>query len=301
MRRLLLVLILLLCGRAQAAVTFGSDWASTGSGVTDSITVTATLGSTGANSILFVLLQAESNYSTPSVDYNGTAMTSLGGKVTYSGSVTVYRELFYLNANLTSGQNIHVFSGSPTTLGQSNSKAWHINYFTYGGVSGIGTSSVNATNGATSSSGSPVSVAFNFTPTFASSKMIHLLNVQASNTCGSTYASVFGTVRQNLSWTTMGALATSEGMADYAPGSTTLYSLSQSWNPNYCGESAYGRGVELVDAGGGGGTATFAPTISPSNTPTATPTVSPTNTAVPPATATPNQYSAQTRRRRRTL
>lgn len=251
MKSLLLAALLLIAAHTRAAITYGSDYTSTGSITTDSITQTATLGSTGANSILFVVVEAESDYTTPlTVDYNGTALTSLGGKVTYSGSVTVYRQVWYLNANLTSGQNIHVFSILPLTLGQVGSKAWHIRYWTYGGVSGLGTTSVNATNFSTSSSGSPVSVAFNFTPTSASSTILHLLPTQASNTCGSTYATTLGTVRQTMTWTTTGAIQHSLPFADYAPGSTSLYSLSQSWNPNFCSETAYGWGIELLDAGG---------------------------------------------------
>jgi hypothetical protein len=249
MKTIILALSLFLTGRASAAITFGSDWATTtGANVADSLTQTATLGSTGANSILFVILEAESNYSTPVVDYNGAALTSLGGKVTYSGSVTIYRQLFYRNANLTSGQNIHVFSGTPTTLGQTNSKAWHISYWTYSEVSGIGTTSVGAANTATSASGSPVSVSFNFTPSNSSSTMIHLLPIQASNTCGSTYASTFGTVRKAIAFTTFGAVSAALPFADYAPGSASLYSLSQRWNPNFCSESAYGWGVEMLQS-----------------------------------------------------
>jgi hypothetical protein len=255
-KRILLALLVLLSAKSWAAITYGSDMASTtGTNVADSLTQTATLGSTGANSILFVEVIAESDYSTPiAVDYNGVALTSISGKLTYSGSATVYRELFYLNANLTSGQNIHVFSGTPTTLGQTFSKAWFIRYWTYGNVNGLGTTAVGNTNFASSASGSPVSVAFNFTPTSASSTIMQTLVVQASNTCGNTYAAVNGTIRAALSWTTFGVASSSSGLSDYAPGSTSLYSLSQSWNPQLCTETGYGWGVELLDAGGAGPT-----------------------------------------------
>lgn len=251
MYKLILVLFLALSsGRAWGAITWGADFFSGGSVTSDSQTVTASIGSTGANSMLVVLIHANSNYSTPiAVDYGGNSLTSLGGKVTYSGSVTIYREVFYIIGNLTNGQNIHVFSGSPTTLGQTGATAWNIDYFTYGGVQSIGTTSVNATNFATSSSGSPVSVAFNFTPSASNSTILQLLQIQASNTCGSTYATVNGTVRQAINWTVIGPSAEATGLSDYAPGSTSTYSLSQSWNPNFCTQSAYGWGIEIIPTG----------------------------------------------------
>jgi hypothetical protein len=208
------------------------------------VTTTATLGSTGANSILFVLVEAESNYSTPiDVDYNGTALASLGGKVEYTATSTIYRELFYLNANLTSGQDIHVFSGTPTTLGQTGSKAWAVSYWTYSGVSSIGATSVNNTNFVTSSSGSAVTVAFNFTPTVSSSTILQIL--AGVGQCRNGYAVASGTVRQAIAQTSLGALTAWVAFSDYKPGSTSQYSLSQDFNPQFCANSAYGWGVEL--------------------------------------------------------
>lgn len=288
MRAFLLALLLLASG-ARGAITYGSDYVGTASVNTDSVTVTATLGSTGANSILFVAVMAESNYSPITVDYNGATLTSLGGKIAYTASATVYREVFYLIGNLTSGQNIHVFSGSPTTLGQLGATFWNIDYWTYGGVSSIGTTSVNATNFTTTSSGSPVSVAFNFTPSSSTSTILQLLANQATNTCGSSYTTANGTVRRGITWSTIGSKSESLALSDYAPGSTSTYSLSQSWNQNFCTGSAYGWGIELLQSGGGS-TPTFTPTSTPSATPTWTPTRTPTWTP----TATPTHTRTAT-------
>jgi hypothetical protein len=228
-------------------ITFGGDFSSTAAITLDSLTQTATLGSTGANSILFVVIEAEGDYSAVSVDYNGAAMTSLGGKITYSGTATIYREFWYLNGNLSSGQDIHVFSGSPTTLGQAGSRAWHVYYFTYGGVGGLGTTSVNATNFLTSNSGSAVSVAFNFTPSSTTSSIVQMLSLNAQNAaCALNYSPANGTPRQSLASVTLGAVGAEIAFSDYAPGSTSQFSLSQDFTPNFCNYTGYGWGIELL-------------------------------------------------------
>jgi hypothetical protein len=263
MIRLVLALLLaMISAPAGAAITYGSDYVSTGGITSSSLTVTsATLGSTGADSILFVEVESGANYNTPiAVDYNGVALTTIGGKITYSGSGTIYREFFYLNANLTSGQNIHVFSATTgTDLGNGGGNTWHIRYWTYGGVNGLGTTSVSNSNFTTSASGSPVATAFNFTPSSASSTIMQMLVMQG-NTCITGYSPAFGTTRFADYPIFYGSGAAGLAMSDYAPGSTSLYSLSQSWNPNFCGQTSYGQGIELLDAGGG-------PTPTPSGPP----------------------------------
>jgi len=269
--RMLLLALLLLVGRAQAAITYGSDYVSTAQSQLDSLTQTATLGSTGANSILFVVITSEYDFDTPSVNYNGVAMTQLLPRSTFSGSATYYRQTFYINANLTSGQNITVFSGSPRKLnGSTSDKAWHIRYFTYGGVNGIGTKDVTALWFTTSTSGSAVNTALSFPALSAStSSVVRLLVVQSGGRCANTYTTDFGTVRSGLTanagappqYETIGAWSEAIAIADYAPGSTSSVTINQGWNPQFCTASGYGWGIELLDAGGG-----------PTPTPTATPT-----------------------------
>lgn len=257
MRWLILAILLALRPSLKAAIIYGADYTSTAGITTASLTQTATLGSTGANSILFVEVESGANYNTPiSLDYNGVALTSIGGKVTYSGSGTIYREFFYLNANLTSGQNIHVFSATTgTNLSNGGANTWHIRYWTYGGVSGIGTTSINATNFTTSASGSPVSTAFNFTPSSATSTILQMLVIQG-NTCANTYSPTNGTTRFTGYPVYYGSGAVGLAASDYAPGSTATYSLAQSWTPQYCSQTSYGLGVELLPVGGGGGSGT---------------------------------------------
>lgn len=232
------------------AITYGSDFATSASLTSDGSTPTLTLGSTGANSILFVLIEANSNYSTPlTITYNGVALTSLGGKVTYTGTGTAYKELWYLIGNLTSGQTLSISSGSPTTLGQTGSQAWSYRTWTYGGVSSIGTTSIDATNFTTNGAGSPVSVAFNFTPSSATSSILQILQGNSVSTTTSTYASTFGTMRRDIVAIQNAANGVWIGFSDYAPGSTSLYSLSQSFNPNFTSATGWGWGVELLPAG----------------------------------------------------
>ena len=234
------------------AITYGSDFSTSASSTSDSATPTLTLGSTGANTILFVLIEANSNYSTPlTVTYNSVALTSLG-KVTYTGTGTVYKELWYLVGNLTSGQTLSISSGSPTTLGQTGATAWSYRYWTYGGVSSLGTTKINATDFATSSGGTPTTVAFNFTPSSASSSIMQLLAGNSVSTTTSTYATVNGTVRRDIVAVQNAANGVWIGFSDYAPGSTSTYSVSQSFNANFTSATGWGWAVEMLAFGAGG-------------------------------------------------
>jgi hypothetical protein len=168
--------------------------------------------------------------------------------VTYTGTGTTYKELWYLIGNLTSGQTLSINSGSPTTLGQTGSQAWSYRIWTYGGVSSIGTNAINATNFTTSSAGTPVSVAFNFTPSSAASSILQILQGNATSTTTSSYSSTFGTMRRDIVAIQNAANGVWIGFSDYAPGSTSLYSLSQSFNPNFTSTTGWGWGVELLPA-----------------------------------------------------
>jgi hypothetical protein len=232
------------------AITYGSDFATAANLTADSATAALTLGSVGANSVLFVDIEAESNYSTPlTVTYNGVALTSLG-KNTYTGSGTANKELWYLVGNLTSGQNLFINSTTPTTLGQLSSKVWRYRTWTYGGVSAIGAATADATTFTTSATGSPATVAYNFTPTVSTSTIMQLLAGNSISTTTSSYATVNGTVRQAIATSVMGAVSTWFAFSDYAPGSTSLYSLSQSFNANFTSATGWGWGVELKPVGG---------------------------------------------------
>ena len=262
-----LALLLSLACTVNAAPTYGGDATLSAATTGASISSALTLGASGSGSVLIVIINAQTNFSAPTITYNGVAMTSMGAVVQYSGTTTVYRQVYYAK-NPASGQTLAIASGAPTSLNNGGATAWEYMWFTYSGVDStapIGTTDIGSGHVSTSGSGSPVNLAFNFTPSTSTSTIVHMGMVQG-NTCANTYSSTGATTRRSFQNQSMGSAATGWAFSDYAPGSASLYSLSQNWTPGSCGESFYGWGIEL---------------LAPAATSTPTPTLTPTPTQTP--------------------
>ncbi len=266
-KALLLLGLFLLATPSYAAFTFG-NFVRSASFTSDQETPTITLTEDGTDSILIVVLIVQADYSGVTVEYNGNAMTSLGGKINYTGTQTMRREVFWIT-DQTSGNTLDIDStGETTTLGSGGGMSWRYEFFTYGGVDGttpIGETSINATNFTTSNSGSPVTTSFSFNPDVSNSRIVQIMQIQGS-TCAINYNGDNGTDRKEMECGTMGGTQNCVGLSDYEPGSGSPYTLGQTWTPNFCSNTGYGWGIELLSA--------VPPT--PTNTPTITPTPIPT-------------------------
>jgi hypothetical protein len=234
------------------AITYGSDYAVSSSSTSNTRTDALTLGSTGSGAILFVVIEQTTNaWSEPiTIQYNGVDLTPLTTLQSYSGSNSAtHSRVYYLNNSLTSGQNLFINSSATTGLGINGSVSWRYKYFTYGGVAGgLGTVKINTTDFTTSSGGTPATVAFNFTPSSATSTILQMLPGFSISTTTTTYGSTTGTTRQNISPSSFGSNASWLAFSDYAPGSTSTYSISQSFNPNFTSATGYGWAVELLQS-----------------------------------------------------
>ena len=270
----LLPLLALAGGLRAAAPVWGGELPALPASTTGpSISSTLTLGASGANSILIVIIDAATNFSAPVISYNGLSMTALAAVVSYAGSQQVYRQIFYITHPV-SGQTLSIANGAPTTLNNGGGTAWQYQWFTYAAINEtapFGTLSVNATNLQTSAINGTVTVSFNFTPSSAGSTIVQMARFQG-NTCNSAYAAANGTVRRSIQQQFAGGNAMGWAFSDYAPGSTSTYSLSQSWNPSSCGQTMYGWGIELMPVATNTPTATTTPTASATRTITPYPT-----------------------------
>lgn len=267
-----------LAGLARAAVPVwgGELVALPASSSANSASATLTLGASGANSLLIVVIDAVTNFSAPVISYNGLSMTALGATVAFG---TIFRRVYYITHPV-SGQTLSIANGAPTTLNTGGSVSWQYQWLTYSGVSELapfGTTDISAGHSQISSSGSPVSVAFSFTPSSAGSTILQMGRIQGS-TCSTSYASVNGTVRRSIQQQNFGGAAAGWAFSDYAPGSTSAFSLSQSWNPAFCSSTFYAWGIELLPVG---------PAPTATSTVTLTVTPSPSSTPTPSMTATP--------------
>ena len=267
LRGLLAFVCLALSAQALAVPTYGGDATVSASGSGASISTSLTLGASGSGSVLIVIIDAQTNFSAPVISYNGVAMTSMGAVVQYSGSTTVYRQVYYAK-NPVSGQTLSIANGAPTTLNNGGANAWQYEWFTYSGVdpaTPIGSTDIGNSHNQTSSSGSAQNVNFSFTPSNAGSTVLHMAHIQG-NTCANSLSSTGATVRRAIQNQSMGSAGTGWGFSDRAPGSTSAYSVSQGWTPGSCSETFYGWAIELLPP-----LATNTPTQTPSNTPTQTP------------------------------
>jgi len=268
---IILFAVLVLAGFSAAANPgYDSDFTSSAALTANSATSTLTFGtSAGGCYVLFVEIESSGNFwqtTAGTITYGGTAMTNIGGIITYNTTQTVYRALYYI-ANPSSGGALSI-SGGTTALGGASS--WRYRWWTYSNAactSPIGTTSVNATNYSTGSSNQAITVAFNFTPTSTTSTIMQMLLMQGTLTSSINYGAAKGTVRVTANQATLGSVAPGFDMSDYSPGATSAYSLSQNFNPDYTTETGYGWGVEVLGI-----------ILTPTNTPTSTPVISPTIT-----------------------
>jgi len=272
-------------GRLDAAITYGGDSTivNMGNGSTGA-TSTLTLGSSGANAILIVILEAGGNFTggSPAVSYNAVGLTPIGA-VFAVGSA--YYQVYY-TTNLTSGKTLSITSSGGSSLDGNGGWGWSYNWFTYNGVSAsspIGTTALGSTHSATGSSNATVTASFSFTPSVSNSTIVQY-SVMFGNTCWNTYGTGFGTVRGSTSFYDDG-MAVGYGLSDYTPGSSSAYTLSQSFIPQYCSETIYAWGIELLPAVANSPTIT--PTFSVSPTFTTSPTPSNTLTATNTFTFSP--------------
>ena len=248
--------------------------------------------SAGGSYVLFVLIDSSGTFTAPTITYNGVAMTSLGGIITYGAA---RRSLYYAVAPV-SGKPLTIISGT-TPLGGSSS--WDYRWWTYSNTDAttpLGTTSVNAANFVSGSGATPATVAFNFTPSNANSTILQFLGI-VSNTGAPTYTTAHGTIRVPAAMQGVGSTQTGWAFSDYAPGNTTQYSLSQAYNPNNNGGTAYGWGIEILPKNcpcfdSAWNTCTF--TNTPTNTATNTATNTSTSTATKTATNTPTDSPTST-------
>ena len=99
-----------------AAPVWGGETPALPASLSSSTTAaTLTLGASGANSILFVTIDAPVNFSAPTISYNNLSMTPLGPVVSYNGSATIFRQVYYIT-NPVSAKTLSIASGAPTSL-----------------------------------------------------------------------------------------------------------------------------------------------------------------------------------------
>ena len=277
-RRLALSLFLALGlgGPLAAAITYGGDATFSSTVTTSNTSVSLGLGSTGANAILFVMVESSVSFTSPTITYNGVTMNTIGVVGTYNGTVTLYRELFYVT-NLANNKTLSITSGS-TALDNGSGKPWNYLWFTYNGVntsSPIGNKSVGNTYNASGNSWPTVTASFSFTPSASTSRIVELAMIQSGSNSWSNYGVGSGT-NESSGGISMWSWAPGYGLSDYAPGSIAAFSVSQSMKPNWNATTIYGWAVELLQG------STNSPTYTPATTPSPTPTRTPTRTPTPP-------------------
>ena len=116
-----------------------------------------------------------------------------------------------------------------------------------GRLHAFGAYNLSASNVQTSNSATTLTNNFTFTPTQSTSTILQLAQFQG-NTCMNTYNGVNGITAFSIQSHFMGADQVGWCMSYYAPGSSSSYTLGQTWVPNNCFESMYGWGIELLPA-----------------------------------------------------
>jgi uncharacterized repeat protein (TIGR01451 family) len=268
------------------APTYNSDY-SHANAATSSFTVSAC-----TNQILIVIVQMPSNFGVTGATYGGTAMTEIGA---FSVAGTdIHTRAFYLTNPAAGTANV-VISGV-----NSWDPVW-VHRYTYCGVNQ--TTPIGATATSTGTSGGPTFTrSTSITPTNSGSTIAQMFALQ---TCSqnTTQSLSVGTARASAGigmWNQH-----SFGLGDYAPGSTSSYTLNHGLSGGGgCGGSGQvGMLLELMPAGATGTPTTHTPTHTPTRThtpvhsptrtatrtatPTRTPTVTVTRTFTPGPTATP--------------
>src|SRR5665213_1416366 len=266
---------------AHAAIVYGNDAHYVNPGFVSVTSVALTLGQSGNGSTLLVVIGAENSPGALTVTYDSVTMTLRGSAST--GWVTPSFFDVYSVSNPVSGQNLDI-------SGASALSPFSFMWFTYGGVSSvnpIGNVSITANTLITSNAGTVQSNSFLFTPSVATSTIIEYMafaqNSGLPAVAGMTYAVTNGSVRRSLT-ATANSHVTGGGFGDYAPGSTTAFSLGESVNPNFNAFGGMLWGIELLPSAP---TATPTFTVSPTSTATPTFTVSPTKTMTQTFTVSP--------------
>ena len=260
---------------AHAAPIFGNG-GYVNAGYTASYTSGAmTLAASGANSILIVIVSSENSVSGLTVNYGGNPMTPLGSQVAYGNGATSYFNIFYITGQA---------SGGTLAISGTGLSPFGYMWMTYAGVNAagpIGATSINASNVINSSAGSLQTQSFSFTPQNAGSTVVEYLTIaDGAGNLGTGYTVANGTVRQGPTGASNSHM-TGGAFADFAPGSTSPFSLSESINPNYSSLGAALLGIELLPP-----VATNSPTITPTWTVTPTSTATPLNSSTPTVTPT---------------
>ena len=266
---------------AHAAPIFGNG-GYVNAGYTASYTSGAmTLAASGANSILIVIVSSENSVSGLTVNYGGNPMTPLGSQVAYGNGATSYFNIFYITGQA---------SGGTLAISGTGLSPFGYMWMTYAGVNAagpIGATSINASNVINSSAGSLQTQSFSFTPQNAGSTVVEYLTIaDGAGNLGTGYTVANGTVRQGPTGASNSHM-TGGAFADFAPGSTSPFSLSESINPNYSSLGAALLGIELLPP-----VATNSPTITPTWTVTPTSTATPLNSPTP--TVTPQMALTKT-------
>lgn len=255
---LFLLACLLLTSLVHATPSYNSDLTVGTSTSSNSFTV-----SSCTDQVLFVFIQSENDGAPSAVAYNGTAMTAIGAFAT--NSTSEYIRGYYLVAPSSGTHNVTItgWGGSPV----------RVEMFTYCSVnqsSPIGATAVSSGTAA----GPPFTRSTSITPTDASSRIVQMFTLQTCSVNTTQTLSV-GTARAANGggiWNTH-----SFGLSDYAPGSTSNYTVNHGLSGGGgCGGSGQlGLLMELMPD-------VAAPTA------TVTPAQSPTQTPLPGATATPS-------------
>ncbi len=264
--------------RAAAAPTYAGDGAMLNlSYITSYTSPTENLGASGNGAVLFAVVTSYAAQSFSTFDFAGTAMT-LVGSAEIGGTTGTYVYVYDQQSPPASG----VFDITPC----QNTPAGLL-MFSYSGVgsvaSGAGTV-INAANSYVGNSGNNQNISFNVTPATAGDVVVELLTqICSCSTAMNAYSATPGTLR--LGVTAIGSEAAS-AFYDDAPGSTSLFSVSQTFNPQYNGMDVLGLSLDLEPAG--------TPTDTPSDTPSDTPTVTPTDTTTDTPTDSPTLSPSDT-------
>jgi uncharacterized repeat protein (TIGR01451 family) len=256
-----LVLAALLCARPVFATpNYAGDAALLSlSSVTTYTSPTETLGASGTDAAVIAVLTSYASQAFTTFQYGGRTMALLGSAEIGTSGAYVY--VYDQTGPAASGT--FVFKPVVSTV-------VGLLWFSYSGVSAVGTSTgtvIKAANSYSGGSGSNQSIAFNVTPTSSTGTIVELLSQVCS--CGTSmdaYTTTPGTLTHGLSDV---ASMVSDGFYDDMPASVSPITVSQVFNPQYNTMDVLGFSIELL---GGVGTPTSTATPSPTPMPSATAT-----------------------------
>jgi hypothetical protein len=237
-----------------------------------------TLGKSGANSVLFVIVGDTGSVST--ISYSGGSIVDLGSASYGNGQTTNFTVYYVLNPS--QGGKITVSSTGECTY----------EWFTYGGVTAIGNSEIASTSGTTYNSSSSLTDSYNFTPSAQASTVLEYMafSDEGGFNTSDTMALTNG---QTVSGLQMAggscSYATGGGFGAYGQSSGSAFAVGATVNDNSdsWGSALFAIEMLCTPAATATPTMSFTPGYIPS-TPTPTPSGSPTAPAggYPSATAT---------------